>query len=281
MSDFNLTIPGFTIACKSWGDKTLPPMLALHGWLDNAHSFAPMAPYLENKFHLIAVDLPGHGLSTHLAPGCNYHFIDGVFIIINIINALELEKLHLLGHSMGACFASLIAGVIPDRIVSVSLIEALGPFSSPEETCCTQLAQYAEVYSEYNNKSGKPYPSLELAAQARAKSGYLPMALARILCQRGVEEVQGQFYWRHDRRLIAPTPLRMTEMQIISCLTAISAKTCLIWADNGFEFNESEMQKRVNAVKNIIVHQIAGGHHLHMEKPDVTVERLVAFYNAL
>src|SRR5690349_24801058 len=100
-----LTIPGFSIACKIWGNPDKPSILALHGWLDNANSFTHLAPYLENDFHFIAVDLPGHGHSSHLPEGCNYHFFDGIFIVLKIINALNLDRVHLLGHSMGACLA--------------------------------------------------------------------------------------------------------------------------------------------------------------------------------
>src|SRR5262245_54247330 len=126
MKTLNLTIPGLTIACKCWGNPQNPPILALHGWLDNANSFDYLAPYLEDQYYLIAIDLPGHGHSSHIAQGAYYHFSDGIFTVIEIINALKLDKVHLLGHSMGACLASLVAGVTPDRFPSLFLIEGLG-----------------------------------------------------------------------------------------------------------------------------------------------------------
>ena len=43
---------------------------------------------------------------------------------------------------MGACLASLIAGVATEQVLSLILIEGLGPFSQPEQTCRKQLAQY-------------------------------------------------------------------------------------------------------------------------------------------
>lgn len=281
MRTFNLIIPGFTIACKAWGDETLPPILALHGWLDNANSFDLLALHLEKKFHLIAVDLPGHGLSSHLPQGCYYHFIDGIFTIINILNALNVEKAHLLGHSMGACLASLVAGVIPERMLSLTLIEALGPFSSPELSCRKQLAHFAENDLVKISKEPKFYPSLNLAAHARAKSGHLSLEHAQILCERGVEEKEGQFFWRHDRRLITSTPLRMTETQILTCMEAITTKTCLIWAEKGFVYDQHQMQKRIEAVNQLEVIRMEGGHHLHMEKPDAVNQRLEEFYRNL
>ena len=66
MNTLTLSIPGFSIACKIWGNPDKPTILALHGWLDNANSFAPLATYLESDFQVVAVDLPGHGHSSHL-----------------------------------------------------------------------------------------------------------------------------------------------------------------------------------------------------------------------
>jgi pimeloyl-ACP methyl ester carboxylesterase len=115
MKAIQLQIPGFTIACKAWGNPEDQPIIALHGWLDNANSFDEIAKRLQDKYYIIAVDLPGHGHSSHLPAGCIYHFTDGIFIVLEILNALKLKKVHLLGHSMGACLGSLIAGVAPER----------------------------------------------------------------------------------------------------------------------------------------------------------------------
>ncbi|CAM4428308.1 MAG: Tropinesterase [Legionella sp.] len=277
MQEITLTIPGFSIAGKTWGNPKNPPILALHGWLDNANSFAPLASYLQNDFYLIAVDFPGHGLSSHLPPGCNYHFFDGIFIIIEIIKALKLDKVHLLGHSMGACMGSLVAGVAPERLRSLYLIEALGPFSSPAKTACSQLTEYAKFIS-HTHRSPKGYEQFESAAYTRSQKGYVSIEIARLLCERGLVEKEGRFYWRHDRRLIAPTPLRMTEEQVLSCLQNISTKTHLLLSDEGFAFDAKIMENRIKAVKNMVVGQLNGGHHIHMEKPELVGRMLVEFY---
>ena len=41
-----LALPDLTLAAVEWGDACAPPLLALHGWLDNAGSFATLAPLL-------------------------------------------------------------------------------------------------------------------------------------------------------------------------------------------------------------------------------------------
>ncbi|TAL62476.1 MAG: alpha/beta hydrolase, partial [Legionella sp.] len=173
MTPLNITIPGFNIAGKSWGDSNNPPILALHGWLDNANSFEQLAEILQTQYYFIAIDLPGHGHSSHLPLGCNYHFTDGIFNVIEIMNALELEQVHLLGHSMGACLGSLVAGVSPERFLSLSLIEGLGPFSHPADTACKQLSEYLHNMTRKGTKKSKGYQHFVKAVEARAASGYV------------------------------------------------------------------------------------------------------------
>lgn len=272
-----LNVSGLSIACKIWGNPENPPILALHGWLDNANSFDPLAEYLQKNYYLIAVDLPGHGHSSHLPISSNYHFIDGVFIIIQILNALNLDKVHLLGHSMGACLASIAGGVAPERFLSLSLIEGLGPFSHPEKAACKQLSSYLYYITQEKIKKSKGYNKFEDAALARAIKGYVSLDIAKILCQRAIEEKHGLFYWRHDRRLLGPSSLYMTELQILSCLQQISAKTCLIWASKGFSFDSNLIQGRVKAVQNLKIEHLDGGHHVHMEQPEVVGQLLADF----
>lgn len=276
MKMLTLAIPGFSIACKIWGNPDKPTILALHGWLDNANSFAPLAPYLENDFNFVAVDLPGHGHSSHLPKGCHYHFFDGIFIVIELINALKLDKVHLLGHSMGACLASLVGGVVPERFLSLCLIEGLGPFSHPAETACQQLREYAHFIVQ-KNKKPKGYDHINSAALARAFKGYVSLDIAKILCERSLIEKKGKFYWRHDQRLLERSPLRMTETQILSCLQEITAKTYLLLSSRGFAFDTEIINTRIKTVKNLTLKKMDGGHHIHMEQPEVISKLLADF----
>lgn len=278
MKMIELNISGLTIACKTWGKPENTPIIALHGWLDNANSFDLLAQQLQNNYYFIAVDLPGHGHSSHLPLSSNYHFIDGVFIVVQIINALGLDKVHLLGHSMGACLGSLVAGVAPDRFISLCLIEGLGPFSYPEETACKQLSEYLKYLTQKETKQARGYSKFDNAAIARALKGYVSIDIAKSLCERGVKEDDGIFYWRHDRRLLDPSPLRMTEVQILSCLKNIKAKTCLIWASEGFSFDSELMQERIKVIRDLKIEHLDGGHHIHMEKPEVIGTLLADFY---
>src|SRR5690606_37738655 len=108
------------------------PLLALHGWLDNAASFAPVAEVMQSTgalddIDLVAIDLAGHGHSQHRAPGAWYHFVDYGDDIDAVLDALQWTRCDLLGHSLGGAVASTFAAAAAERVERLLLIEALGP----------------------------------------------------------------------------------------------------------------------------------------------------------
>ena len=75
----NLEFPltNITLRGIGYGDPSKPMILALHGWLDNAASFAPVAAFLHD-YYIVAIDMTGHGLSSHRSAGAHYHLTDFV-----------------------------------------------------------------------------------------------------------------------------------------------------------------------------------------------------------
>lgn len=115
-------------AAKRWGDPNGLPVLALHGWLDNAASFDQLAPCLP-QLQLVAIDLAGHGHSEHRPSGVKYHYVDYIDDVMAVADALGWERFALLGHSLGAGIACVVAGSFPERITHLMLLEGIGPMS--------------------------------------------------------------------------------------------------------------------------------------------------------
>ena len=58
------------ISGQEWGDSSGEAWIALHGWLDNCGTFDNLAPFFQNnQKRFLAIDLPGHGFSSHYTPG--------------------------------------------------------------------------------------------------------------------------------------------------------------------------------------------------------------------
>jgi pimeloyl-ACP methyl ester carboxylesterase len=177
--------------------------------------------------------------------------------------------------------SSLVAGIASDRLRSLSLIEGLGPLTRPPATSPSQLAHYLKHLTTNSIKPAKGYKEFQKAAEMRASKGYVSLDIATKLCERGLEERDGLYYWRHDRRLLSHSPLQMTEAQVLPCLKQISVPTLLLWADQGFSLSEELMALRMNAVHDLTMKELAGGHHVHMEEPEAVARLLTEFYHGL
>jgi pimeloyl-ACP methyl ester carboxylesterase len=262
-----IALPHLALAAQVWGDDAAPPLLALHGWLDNAGSFALLAPRLAPRFKVIALDLPGHGHSDHLPPGAGYHYLDYVRTVLDAADALQLDRYALLGHSMGAGIASLVAAATPQRIERLRLIEGLGPLG---DDGTQTLRRFRDALTPHvvSRKPLRVFRDVEQAVSARVMASGLAAELARPIVTRGLIETDGGWRWRSDPRLMQTSAVRQAESQIHAILRGIDAPTALLLADPATPYLPSAaMQARADGVPDIVVSHMAGGHHLHLEQP--------------
>lgn len=255
-----------------------PRVLALHGWLDNANTFAPLGG--QTPIDLVSLDLPGHGLSSHLPPGVFYHFVDYVADVMDVARALGWDRFHLMGHSLGGGVAAVFAGAFPELVESLVMIESLGPLSHPESEVPTRIAQHGRSRAALGEKRKPTYPDLEAAALARFKAGDLSLESSRILAKRGTEKVGGGITWRSDQRLKLPSPLRLSEPQVQACLRAITCPTLGIRAKAGLPWPEENVKTRLNCVKDLELVEVDGGHHVHLDHPNRVLPALTRFYSS-
>jgi len=72
--ELSIPTPWGSIAAKTFGSPFGKPVLAVHGWMDNAGTFDRLVPLLPKSIYFVAVDLPGHGRSSHYPNGIPYHY---------------------------------------------------------------------------------------------------------------------------------------------------------------------------------------------------------------
>ena len=269
-----ITLPQLSLRAQLWGDASLPPLLAVHGWLDNAGSFARLAPLLAERHHVIALDLPGHGHSDHRSAGSSYPLADYVRDVLAAADALQLARYTLLGHSLGAGIASLVAAAIPERIIRLFLIEGLGPLG---DDGTHTLERFRGAMRPRSDKRLRVFSSIEQAIEARSMVSGLAADLARPIVERGLRETEGGWSWRSDSALTRPSTSRLAESQIHALLRGIDAPTSLLLAQPATSYLPSEpMQARAVCVANISVGHMDGGHHLHLEHPRAVADWMTA-----
>ena len=263
-----------------------PRLLALHGWLDNAASFVPLAPHL-GGFDLVAPDLPGHGVSAHLPPSAEYTLVAAARAAFAVADALGWDRFALLGHSMGGATASLMAAAAPQRIERLQLIEALGGLSEVEERTASRLRDAFADQAALSGKQLRVFGDIATAVRARMQANGLSEPVARLLVERGIapvpaghyaDDAAGGYIWRSDPRLTLATAVRMTEAQVRDVIASIQCPTRVIYVEPAFQYFSAELRNaRIAVLRHGESAAVPGGHHLHMEDPDAVMAAIGDF----
>jgi len=305
--EIRIPLGRLTLAAKAWGDPDDPPMLALHGWLDNAGSFDRLAPLLEGR-HIIALDLAGHGRSDHRASGNWYPYVDFLDELREVQDFFGWSSIDLLGHSLGATLASVYAAAFPDKVGRLLLIEGLGPLSIAVDKTLEQMRRSLLARASFTGAGLRLFADLDEAIEARQRAGMLSREAARCIVERGVLAVEdphdprierstaiddartdtasahdgggapARLSWSSDPQLTLPSPSRLTEEQIGSILSGIAAATLLVLAEPEAPYlPRTVMQARIARVKGIEVVRLSGTHHLHLEDAPAVAAAMRSF----
>ena len=278
MRELSISTKNLKLAGLASGEKSKPPVIALHGWLDNAASFIPIAPYL-NNIHLIALDFPGHGKSEHRSGTNAYDFIDYAADVILATEQLGLKKFDLLGHSLGAGIAALVAAVTPEKVIRLAMIEGLAPFTGKFENMTNQLRRHIDQTLK-KPRPARIYRSIDEAALARQEAGDLSFASARLIANRNlIPNGEGGLVWRTDRCLRRASPIYLAEEHVIHYLSKIECEALLIRSCKGIIMNWERLSGREQHISHLQIVDIEGGHHCHMDTPEQVATHLISFFS--
>jgi pimeloyl-ACP methyl ester carboxylesterase len=258
-------LPGLVLAAKEWGASGQRPVMALHGWLDNAGSFDLLAPLLDGC-HVVAVDSAGHGASASRSPDSAYNIWQDVGDVAEIADQLGWTRFNLLGHSRGASIAALFAGTFPARAERVVLIEGGIPVLGTVEESPDNLAKAITETKLLRDKSGRVFLDRDAAIRERANGfSKVSVAAAEVLARRSLLEVPGGLQWHADQRLKATSEVRFTAEQVKAFLERISAPVlALLATDSPFSHRPAFLDV-LGAIRDLRIERLPGGHHLHLE----------------
>ena len=267
--EFAFDIAGVQIAGKRWRnaapDAPLRPVLALHGWLDNAASFDRLAPLLDGA-DVVALDMPGHGLSYHRPPQAAYNIWDDIPDLLRLAEFLGWPRFHLLGHSRGAIIAALLTATLPERVESLTLLDGIDPEAADVDRYFDQLGRHLRDHLAASGRVGTSYRDRERALQVRCLVGGISEQAARPIVERGLCAVDGGVRWRADPRLQLPSAVRLNPAQIAEMKRRLGAsgRAQLIAAEQGLGRRLSDPRQR-EQLRGIELALLPGEHHFHLE----------------
>lgn len=262
--EVRLRLPHIELAAHLFGPEDGQPVIALHGWLDNAMTFARLAPKLEGV-RIVALDLAGHGHSDHRPAGGSYAIWDYVHDVLQVAEQFGWSRFSLLGHSMGAIVSVLLAGAMPERVERLALIDGLIPYTGEAATAPQKLGEALRAQLALAGKSKPVYAEFERAVAARMQGvGAVSHEAAELLAGRGLMPVPGGYTWRTDSRLTLPSPLRLTQAHAQAFAAAVQCPVSLVLAEQGMLQAQPSLHELL-AQLPFSVQTLPGGHHLHLD----------------
>lgn len=259
-----------------------PVLVCLHGWLDNAASFIPVSAYL-NDYHIILIELAGHGFSEHRPAASHYHLIDWVYDLWRIFETLPCERFNLIGHSMGGMLASILASLLPHKIARLVLLESAAAFTTSADDLLEnmQAAFNSRAQLDKNNVTAltklRNLSALPSLIQARANTSEISAELASLIIERNIKLTDQGFIWQSDPRLKTLSPIRLDENQALAYIQNIQANCLAILGDTGYPSINDALTQRANRFRNLQIKSVTGGHHCHMQSPKQTADLIRHF----
>uniref|UniRef100_A0A8C8IGW3 AB hydrolase-1 domain-containing protein n=1 Tax=Oncorhynchus tshawytscha TaxID=74940 RepID=A0A8C8IGW3_ONCTS len=260
VSEFNMPVPWGEIRGKVWGPDHGRPILCLHGWADNCGTFNTLIPLLPKEWKCVAVDMAGHGLSSHRPPGVFYSFPAYVADIRRVIGALQWKRFSIIGHSMGGNVAGIFSALYPEMVESVVLLDSYG-FLPTDTELHTVIRQGFEGMLEFEKKKEKVYTYENALMRLLAANPSLSEQSAHILLERGLSQVEGGVVFTRD--------FRINLVRLIFLIVYV------------FVFNPPPLPPSlclsVLYVSQGMVVNVPGDHHVHLNTPETVAQLVIDF----
>jgi pimeloyl-ACP methyl ester carboxylesterase len=206
------TVNGLRLHYLDWGNPRKPPLILIHGIARHAHTFDQIAPHFSRDYHVIAIDMRGHGDSDWDAAG-RYLVEDHLKDLESLVKQLQLRQITLLGNSTGGRVVQVFAGAHPD-LVSKLIVEDVGP-QRPEDIAAgfaRRVEQEANGWAseeELVQQTTRENPGVAAAwIRAYVHFGVKSRPDQRVVWKRDPKLVNGFVptdLWRYVRRISSPT----------------------------------------------------------------------------
>ncbi len=260
-----LNVNGLALHYLEWGEADTPAIVCVHGYTGSADAFNALARHLQERFHILAPDVRGHGESAW-SPAGAYRYADQASDLAEFAERLGLEKFVLIGTSMGGIIAMAYAAERAARLSGL-VINDIGPDAEAGSQRITQMV------------GGRPdeFATLEeVMAYRRAMS---PITAARsaedqrelalgVLRQRP----DGTWVWKMDpayirQRVEHGPPARPP---LWPALQALPSPTLVVWGTESDVLSEAQARRMVDALpRGELVRVTSIGHAPTLVEPVV------------
>jgi pimeloyl-ACP methyl ester carboxylesterase len=265
-----------------WGSPKDPTIVLVHGVRDHCRTWDDLIQRLSafGNYHFIAPDLRGHG-DSEWVQGSGYRYYDYIYDLQQLIEQNQLGPVFLVGHSLGGAIAAFFAGVFPEHVRKLVLLEGIGLWRRDSEDAGTAaiIREWSEINRDLAGRLPRRYPDLQTAYQRMQDANpQLTKDQAMHLTAHGVVQLEdGQFTWKYDQYTYNFHGVGLSEAQIVELWQNIQAPTRLINADGGLE-KRTGQDGTLQYFKDAELLEVSqAGHWTHHDQPEVVATMIGEF----
>ncbi|XP_075545518.1 serine hydrolase-like protein isoform X1 [Dermacentor variabilis] len=282
-TETKFTIPYGSLAAKQWGDqaRATTRVLALHGWRNNAGTFDTLIPLLAPEIFVVALDLSGHGLSSHKPAGCSYSYHEYVMDVCRVVQQLKWERFCIMGHSFGCTVGMMYASFFPDRVQCVVALDLYAPLHVPRERLTQDTSKLISSFIHLESKLNQPpsYTEEELlkrldeATLHTLNKDTMRILMARDVARAGGTNEEGKLVLRTDQRTkVISTVLLDADFQY----TLMEKIRCDLLMITASEIDERIMRQSMDRFFALYKRccprfkhvEVEGNHYVHLNHPE-------------
>lgn len=244
-------IDGLNINYIEENKDALQTVLIVHGWGANIKTVRPIVNLLKHNYHVLAIDLPGHGESDE--PKEKFGTKDFSNIIIQFINKMNVENIYYIGHSFGGKCGIYINAKLNPSIDKLVLVDASGIKPRPDKKIEIKIKIFKLLKSIYikifgKNNLDKFYKKFG-SEDYKAASGIMRDSLVKVVNE-----------------------------DLSDILEDINTKTLLIWGNKDDAtplYMGEEMKDKIKDSKLIV---LEGGHYSYLDDSTRFRKEIIDFF---
>ena len=255
-TDHSLDLCGVTLHYLEWGDLAKPPLILLHGGSAHAHWWDHIAPVLAHDFHVLALDLRGHGDSSWVSGAPAYQIEDYVADLTEFVSRLALPAFVLVGHSLGGFIAMSYASIYPSHVRALVVID-IGPRIGGSRIMRLLQRMPSPVYAD----EADVYARFRLLPQETSAT---PALLHHVAWHSVRQQRDGCFALKFDRATLGREPRDLRAQ-----LPSIHCPTLIFRGSESHNLSTEALAEMVRLCPQARGREIAGaGHHVFLDKPE-------------
>jgi esterase len=268
-SERDIDVGGVRLHLREVGDADAPPVLFLHGIMGHRRDWDVLIDQLAASYRVLAVDQRGHGRSEWTR---SYRVAEMAADALALIEHLDVAPLPIVGHSMGAMVALLVAERRPELVDRIVLIDIV-----PESLTTEFARQMPEMFEAMATSS---YATVDEAAAEWQAGNPLarPDLLRNYVTHALVRGSDGRLRWGFDARGLRAFLAGVSPSELWAAIDATTCPSLVIRGEHSPVTTDDQVAavaRRLGGARIVTIPD--GGHDLGVEQPEAVAEAVSGF----